>query len=117
MHAQQLLCRPSCDPCLFLHRAGKYTECVDKDEEIVFLHCVSTKFIHFHATYHIVFCLRSSELILRDLTVTGRRGGLGTRLQFERMHVVHTDQRLHSSLMHDGFAMELTNRHLDKKTL
>ena len=33
------------------------------------------------------------------------------------MLVVHTDQRLHSSLMHDGVAMELTNKHLDNKTL
>ena len=56
-------------------------------------------------------------MIQRDLTVTGKRGGLETRLQFERMLAVHTDQWLHSSLMNDGFAMELTNKILDKKTL
>ena len=33
------------------------------------------------------------------------------------MLAVHTYQRLHSSLMHDVFAMELTNKHLKNKTL
>jgi len=32
------------------------------------------------------------------------------------MLAVHTDQNLHSSLMHD-FAMEPTSKHLDHKTL
>ena len=33
------------------------------------------------------------------------------------MLAVHTYQRLHSSPMHDVFAMELTNKHLENKTL
>ena len=43
---------------------------------------------------HVLFCVRSSELIWRDLTVTGRKGGLGTRLKLERMLAVDTDQWL-----------------------
>ena len=53
---------------------------------------------------HVVFCIRSSELIWRDATITGRSGGLGIRLQFECILAVHTDQRLH------GFAMSLAQQ-------
>ena len=47
------------------------------------------------------FLCKEQHIDWRNLTVTWKRGGLGTRLQFECMLAVHTDQRLHSSLMHD----------------
>jgi len=78
----------------------------NKDEEVVlpFLHRVSTECIHVHAYLPTCsFLCKEQHIDWRDLR------GLETRLQFEHMFTVHTDQRLHSSLMHDGFAMELTN--------
>ena len=72
----------------------------------------SSAFTFFTSRPHVVFHVRSSELIWRDLTITGRRGGSGAGLQFVHMLAVHTDQRLH-----DGFAMELTNTHLHNKIL
>ena len=67
---------------------------------VIYLFCTVSQLSAFTFMSAHSFLCEKQHIDWRNLTVTWKRGGLGTRLQFECMLTVHTDQRLHSSLMH-----------------